>query len=151
MINYRPKIGSFHILLCVIIGIVLAVFYVWTIAGSIKMLVKKEGKKGYLIIIILLGLVLLVMGTDSTLPYCKDLGTGSRSVTAGSYLTVRDNLYFLDDTGDEVVLKIPADIADDLRERESYEYDAENNLLKHYDPVTVVYYPNSKVIVSISE
>ena len=30
-----------------------------------------------------------------------------------------------------------------------YEYDQENNLLIYYEPVTITYYPNSKVLLEI--
>ncbi len=67
-----------------------------------------------------------------------------------SYLVVVDHLYFLDDEGNEVTLTITKDTANELRANENYEYDSENNLLKYYDKMTVTYFPESNVIVSIS-
>ena len=85
---------------------------------------------------------------DSTFPYYKDLIGGSKTVTTDSYLVVWDNLYFLEDDGNEIKLTIPTDKASEFRAKENYEYDFENNLLKYYDKITVTYFPNSKVIIS---
>lgn len=71
-------------------------------------------------------------------------------MTTDSYLVVRDYLHFLDNEGNEVRLTIPEDTASELRAKENYEYDYENNLLKYYDKITVTYFPESKVIISIS-
>ena len=113
------------------------------------MLIKKEGKKGYIITVLILTFLLFVMGADSTLPYYRDILRGSKSVTMSSYLVIRENLSFLDDEGNGVTIKIPEDKAYELREKEAYEYDQENNLLKHQDSVTITYYPNSKVLLKI--
>jgi len=149
MINYKPKIGAYHVWLCTVIGLMIIVFCAWSIVNSVKILTAGERKRGYIIIVLVLTSMLLVMGADSTLPYCKDLMENSKSITANSYLVIRDHLSFQDDEGKNVTIQIPADKADELRAKENYGYDQENNLLKHYDSVTVTYYPNSKVLLEI--
>lgn len=71
-------------------------------------------------------------------------------MTTDSFLVVFDELYFLDNNGDKVNLTIPGDTADELWAKENYEYDHENNLLKYYDKMTAVYFPESGVIISVS-
>ena len=149
IINYNPKMGKYHVWLCSFIGLMIIVFCIWSAINSFRMLIKKESPKGYIIIVLILTFLLFVMGADSTLPYYKDILGGSQTVTMSSYLVIRENLSFLDDKGNGVTIKIPEDKAYELREKEAYEYDQENNLLKHQDYVTITYYPNSKVLLEI--
>ncbi len=149
MINYKPKIGAYHVWMCTVIGLMIIVFCAWSIISSVKILMAGGRKRGYIISVIVLASLLLVMGVDSTLPYCKDLMENSRSITVDSYLVIRDHLSFQDDAGKNVTIQIPADKADELRAKENYEYDQKNNLLKYYDSVTITYYPNSKVLLEI--
>ena len=94
-------------------------------------------------------ILLSILGTTSTFPYCKDFFEGSKTITTGSYLVVIDKLYFLDENN-KVSLTIPTEKAKEFRSNENYEYDSVNNLLKYYDPITVTYYPNSGTIVELS-
>lgn len=149
VVNYRLKIGTYHVWLCSAVGAAAVVFSVWAIILCAGLLIRKKGKKGYNICVLVLALFLLLMGADSTLPYCRDLIGGKTTVKTNSYLVVRDKLYFLDDNGSEVALVIPKETADELRSKENYEYDSENNLLRYYKSMTVTYYPNSGVITEL--
>lgn len=149
VVNYKPKIGTYHIWLCSAVGAAVVIFSVWAIILCAGLLKRKEGKKGYNICVLVLALFLLLMGADSTLPYCKDIIGGKTTVKTNSYLVVRDKLYFLDDNGSEVTLIVPKETADELRSKENYEYDSVNNLLRYYDPMTVTYYSNSGVIIDL--
>ncbi len=42
VINYKPKVGSYHIFLCAAFGILLVLFSVWAIINCIIILRKKE-------------------------------------------------------------------------------------------------------------
>ena len=149
MINYHPKTGAYHVWLCAGIGLLILVFCIWSVIADIRILIAGEGTKGYMITVLALSVLLLVMGGDSTLPYIKDLAGDNRTVTTNRYLVIRDALSFQDNEGNEVTIQIPADKAYELRTRENYEYDQENNLLIYYEPVTITYYPNSKVLLEI--
>ena len=149
VLNYEPKIGRYHIRICSILGVLLTLFTIWGAALCIRYIkMKKQAKSAAVMMIIFI--LMCLMWTHTVLPYYKDLAGSSKTVTTNSYLVVHDNLYFLDDEGNEVKLIIPDDTADELRPKENYEYDSENNLLKYYSEMTVTYYPESKVIISIS-
>lgn len=149
VVNYKPKIGEYHIWLCSALGVLLALFTVWTVVWCIRSLKKGEGSKTMLVLLIVLALLMGIMWTYIAVPYYKDFIGGSRTVTTDSYLVVRDYLHFLDNEGNEVRLTIPEDTASELWAKENYEYDYENNLLKYYDKITVTYFPESKVIIGI--
>ena len=149
VINYKPKIGSYHIYLCTIFGIVLVLFSVWSIVNCIIIFRKKE-KRNFAVILLIITIFLFMTGTYSTLPYCKDFFKGSKTITTYDYLVVIDKLYFLDDDNNEVSLVIPTEKANEFRSNENYEYDSENNLLKYYNSITVTYYPNSGTIINLS-
>ncbi len=148
VLNYKPKIGEYHVWLCSVLEVLLAVFTVWTVVLCIRVLIKKAGGKKYAIAVMMLTIIMGVMWTLTSLPYCKDFIGGSKTVTTDSYLVVIDELQFLDE-GNRVELMIPEDTAEKLRAKENYEYDFENNLLKYYDKITVTYFPESKVVISI--
>lgn len=150
IINYKPKIGAHHIWLCSAFGVVLVLFSVWAIIYCVGLLIKKEGKKGLNIALLLLTVLLLITGVHSSLPFCKDFIGGRNTVTTDNYLAINDKLYFLDDKGNKITLTIPNDTASEFRSKENYEYDYVNNLLKYYDTITVTYYPNSGVIIDLS-
>ena len=147
VVNYTPKIGAFHITLCTVFGIILIIYSIWAIAKCISMLIKKEGRKGVIIILLILTVLLAVMGVSSVIPYGIDFLGESKTVTTDEYLVVKDHLYFRDNDGNDVTLVIPEDMAREFRSKENYEYDQEKNLLKYYDEITVTYYPNSKVLI----
>ena len=149
VVNYKPKVGSYHIYLCTIFGILLVLFSVWEIVNCVIILRKKK-RKNPVIILLILTILLPILGTTSTFPYCKDFFEGSKTITTDSYLVVNDKLYFLDENNNEVSLTIPTEKAKEFRSNENYEYDSVNNLLKYYDPITVTYYPNSGTIVELS-
>lgn len=151
VVNFKPKIGEYHIRLCSALGVLLALFTVWTVVWCIRSLKKGEGSKTMLVLLIALALLMGITWTyTAALHYYKDFIGGSRTVTTDSYLVVHDNLHFLDNEGNEVRLTIPKDTASELWAKENYEYDYENNLLKYYDKITVTYFPESKVIISVS-
>lgn len=147
VINYTPKIGAFHITLCTVFGIILIIYSIWAVVKCISMLIKKEGKNGFIIVLLILTVFLAVMGVPSVIPYGIDFLGESKTVTTDEYLVVRDYLYFRDDDGNDVALLIPEDMAKEFRSKENYEYDPEKNLLKYHDKITVTYYPNSKVLI----
>lgn len=150
VVNHKPKVGGYHIWLCSAIGAVFAAFTVWAVITCVKQLKNGGAGRGLtaaaMVIVALMG----IMWTYMTVPYYKDLIGGSTTVTTDSFLVVFDELYFLDNNGDKVSLTIPADTAEELRAMENYEYDHENNLLKYYDKMTAVYFPESGVIISVS-
>ncbi len=149
VVNYKPKVGSYHIYLCTIFGILLVLFSVWAIVNCVIILRKKE-RKNPVIILLILTILLSILGTTSTFPYFEDCFEGSKTITTNSYLVVNDKLYFLDENNNEVSLAIPTEKAKEFRSNENYEYDSVNNLLKYYNPITVTYYPNSGTIVELS-
>ena len=148
IINFKPKTGTYHIWICSALGALMVLFSVWVSILCIRMLKGKKRKKGYNITLLILSVALMVMGTDSAFPYCKDFIVGSKTVTTDKYLIIKDDLHFLDENGNEVEIKIPDETAKIFRSKENYEYDSENNLLCYYDSITITYFPNSKVIVS---
>ncbi len=150
VLNYKPKIGEYHIWLCTILGVLLALFTIWGVAWCIRQLQKKCSAPKITIPLMIITILMGIMWTRTALPYYKDLAGSSKTVMTDSYLVVVDHLYFLDDEGNEVTLTITKDTANELKAKENYEYDSENNLLKYYDKMTVTYFPESKVIVSIS-
>lgn len=150
VVNYKPKIGEWHIWLCSGLGVLLAVLTVSVVVWGVKQLKKGRGSKKITIVIIVLAVLMGIMWTFTSLPYYKDFMGGSKTVTTDSWLVVIDRLYFLDNEGNTVNLTIPTDTANEYREKENYEYDYDNNLLKYYDKITVTYFPESKVIISTS-
>ena len=150
VINYKPKIGTYHIWLCSAIGVAIVIFSIWAIIFCVGLLKRKEGKKGLNIVLLMLTVLLLILGVESTLPYCKDVIGEKTTVKTNSYLAINNKLYFLDGSGNEVTLNIPSETASEFRSHENYEYDYENNLLKYYNSITVTYYPNSGVITDLS-
>ena len=148
VVNFKPKVGSYHIYLCTIFGILLVLFSVWAIVNCVIILRKKE--KNPVIILLILTILLSILGTTSTFPYFEDCFVGSKMITTNSYLVVNDKLYFLDENNNEVSLTIPTKKAKEFRSNENYEYDFVNNLFKYYNPITVTYYPNSGTIVELS-
>lgn len=150
VINYKPKIGTYHIWLCSAIGVAIVIFSIWAIILCVGLLKRKEGRIGLNIVLLILTVLLLILGVDCTLPFCKDFIGGRNTVTTDSYLAINDKLYFLDDKGNKITLTIPNDTASEFRSKENYEYDYVNNLLKYYDAITVTYYPNSGVIIDLS-
>ena len=150
VVNYKPKIGEWHLWLCSGLGVLLAVLTVSVVVWGVKQLKKGRGSKKITITITVLAILMGIMWTFTSLPYYKDFIGGSKTVTTDSWLVVIDRLYFLDDEGDTVILTIPTDTAKEFRAKENYEYDYDNNLLKYYDKITVTYFPESKVIISTS-
>lgn len=149
VVNYKPKVGSHHVYLCTIFGILLVLFSAWAIVNCVIILRKKE-RKNPVIILLILTILLSILGTTSTFPYFEDCFEGSKTITTNSYLVVIDKLYFLDENNNEVSLTIPTEKAKEFRSNENYEYDPVNNLLKYYNSITVIYYPNSGTIVDLS-
>ena len=147
VINYTPKTGAFHIILCTVFGVILIVYSIWAVVKCISMLINKEGRKGFVIALLILTVLLAAMGVTSVIPYGIDFLGESKTVTTDEYLVVRDHLYFRDNDGNDVTLVIPEDMANEFRSKENYEYDPEKNLLKYHDDITVTYYPNSKVLI----
>ena len=148
VVNYKPKIGFHHIWICSALGVLLTVFSVWGVVQCVNLLKKNTDNKKITAFFLVFVVLVFALWIDSTFPYYKDLIGGSKTVTTDSYLVVWDNLYFLEDDGNEIKLTIPTDKASEFRAKENYEYDFENNLLKYYDKITVTYFPNSKVIIS---
>ena len=146
--NYKPKIGFHHIWICSALGVLLTVFSVWGVVQCVTLLKKSTDNKKLTAIVLVVVVLVFALWIGTAFPYCKDLIGGSKTVTTDSYLVVLDNLYFLNDDGDEIKLTIPTDTASEFRAKDNYEYDFENNLLKYYDKITVTYFPNSKVIIS---
>ncbi|MBQ3162856.1 MAG: hypothetical protein IJC04_12135 [Oscillospiraceae bacterium] len=150
VLNYQPKIGEYHILICSILGILIVLFTILGLVWCIKDLKNKNSNRKITISVMLITALMGVMWSHTALPYLKDLIGGSKTVTTDSYLVVIDTLYFLDDEGNDVNLTIPAVSANELKSKDNYEYDYENNLLKYYDKMSIDYFPESKVINSIS-
>lgn len=150
VLNYQPKIGKYHILICSILGILIVLFAILGIVWCVKDLKNQNSNKKLTIGVMLITILMGVMWSHTAIPYLKDLMGGSKTVTTDSYLVVIDTLFFLDDEGNDVNLTIPAASADELKSKDNYEYDYENNLLKYYDKMSVDYFPESKVIISIS-
>lgn len=148
VLNYKPKTGGYHIWICSFLGIIVMLFTVWVVVVCVRLLKRGEGSKKLTAALMVISVLMGVMWTYTSLPYCKDLLGGSKTVTTDSYLVVYDDLYFLDNEGNKAELTIPEDTAREFRAKENYEYDFENNLLKYYDKITVTYYPESKVIIS---
>lgn len=148
--NYKPKIGEWHIWLCSGLGVLLAVITVSVVVWGVEQLRKGRGSKKITIAVTALAVLIGIMWTDISIPYYKDIIGGSKTITTDSWLVVIDKLYFLDDEGNTVNLTIPTDTAKEYREKESYEYDHDNNLLKYHDQITVTYFPESKIIISTS-
>lgn len=147
VLNYKPKVGAYHIWICSILGILLIIFSMWAFVKGVGLL-KREEKKGVTITVLIIITLMFAMWTNQTIPYYKDFVGGSRTITTDSYLVVHDKLYFIDNDGIEMQLIIPKDTAEEFRAKENYEYDYKKNLLKYYDKITLTYYPNSKVIIS---
>ena len=97
VVNYKPKIGEYHVWICSALGVLLALFTVWTVVWCIRSLKKGGGSKTMLVLLIVLALLMGIMWTYISVPYYKDFIGGSRTVTVDSYLEVHDSLYFLDD------------------------------------------------------
>ena len=150
VLNYNPKIGEYHIWLCSILGVLLAIFTVFIIIWCIKLLKRNEPSKRIIICIVMLAIFTGAMWTHTVWPYYKDIIGGSKIVITDSYLVASDKLYFLDDGGNEVDLPISEDISNELWARENYEYIVETNLIKYYDKIAITYFPESRVIISIS-
>ena len=147
VLNYTPKIGAFHLAICTAFGLVLVIFSIFAAVKCISMLIKKNGKRGINIILLILVVLLAASGIPSIIPYGIDFFGESKTVSTDEYLVVRDHLYFRDNEGNDIYLVIPDDMAKEFRSKENYEYDHEKNLLKYYEPITITYYPNSKVII----
>ena len=147
IINYKPKIGVRHVWICSAIEAAAVIFSVWAVMVCVGALRRKTVRKRISVCWLIATISMMTLVTISALPYFKDLWCGTRTVTTDSYLAVRDNLYFRDNDGKEVVLKIPEGTAEEYRSRENSGFDPENGLLKHDDTVTVTYFPNSGVIV----
>ena len=45
VINYKPKVGSYHIYLCIAFGILLVLFSIWAVVNCIIFLIKKKERK----------------------------------------------------------------------------------------------------------
>ena len=146
--NYKPKIGEWHLWLCIGLDILLILLTAAVVLWGVKQL-KKGGKK-IAVAVMVLAVLMGIMWTYISIPYYKDLIGGNKTITTDSWLVVMDRLYFLDDEGDTVILTVPSDTAKEFREKENYEYDYENNLLKYYDKITITYFPKSGIIVSTS-
>lgn len=149
IINYKPKIGVIHVWLCSAFGVVLVAFSIWAIVVCSVMLKKKEGKKGPNIALILLMLITLTMGVSVSSRYCKDLINGSTTITTNKYMAVMDVLYFQKEDGAKERLLVLKKTASELMPKDNDEFDSESNLFIHQDPISVTYYPNSKIIVKI--
>jgi len=149
VLNHNPKIGEYHIWLCSILGVLLVIFTVFIIIWCIKLLKGNDASKRIIICIVMLAALTGVMWTHTVWPYYKDIMGGSKIVITDSYLVASDKLYFLDDSGNEVYLPVSEDISNELRNRENYEYIVETNLIKYYDKITITYFPESRVIISI--
>lgn len=147
--NYKPKMGEWHLWLCIGLDILLILITAAVVVWSVKKL-KKGGSKKIAVSVMVLAVLIGTMWTYISIPYYKDFIGGSKTVTTDSWLVVIEKLYFLDDKGGTVTLTIPSDTAKVFREKESYEYDQENNLLKYYDKITITYFPESKVIINAS-
>lgn len=150
VVNYKPKVGEYHIWLCSALGVLLAVYTAWVVAVCVRLLKDGGAGRGLTVAVMTLAVLMGIMWTYTAIPYYKDIIGGSTTVTTDSFLVVFDELYFLDNNGDKVNLTIPGDTADELWAKENYEYDHENNLLKYYDKMTAVYFPESGVIISVS-
>lgn len=150
VVNYKPKVGEYHIWLCSALGVLLLLFTVWAVAVCVKLLKDGGVGRGLTVTVMTLAILMGIMWTYTAIPYYRDIIGGSTTVTTDSFLVVFDELYFLDNNGDKVNLTIPGDTADELWAKENYEYDHENNLLKYYDKMTAVYFPESGVIISVS-
>lgn len=150
VVNYKPKVGEYHIWLCSALGVLLLLFTVWAVAVCVKLLKDGGVGRGLTVAVMTLAILMGIMWTYTAIPYYRDIIGGSTTVTTDSFLVVFDELYFLDNNGDKVNLTIPGDTADELWAKENYEYDHENNLLKYYDKMTAVYFPESGVIISVS-
>lgn len=148
VLNYKPKIGSYHIWICSALGLLLTVFSVWGVVQCVTVLKKGTDNKKLTAFLLVFVVFVFALWIHTAIPYYKDLIGGSKTVTTDSYLVVMDKLYFLDDNGDKMTLIIQADTAKEFRAKENYEYDYENNLLKYYDKITLTYFPNSGVIIS---
>ncbi|MDE7281860.1 MAG: hypothetical protein K2N36_09010 [Ruminiclostridium sp.] len=150
VVNYKPKIGEWHLWLCSGLGVLPAVLTVSVVVWGVKQLIKGRGSKKITVTVTVLAVLMGIMWTYISIPYYKDIIGGSKTVTTDSWLVVIDKLYFLDDKGGKVALTIPSDTAKEFREKENYEYDKENNLLKYYDKITITYFPESGVIINAS-
>ncbi|MBQ5417919.1 MAG: hypothetical protein IIU25_02780 [Oscillospiraceae bacterium] len=49
VVNYRLKIGTYHVWLCSAVGAAAVVFSVWAIILCAGLLIRKKGKKGYIV------------------------------------------------------------------------------------------------------
>lgn len=146
--RYQPKVGAYHLYLCSAFGVLLAVFCVFAAVMTILDMKKKERNLGIDIGILILTAFLLWLGVTCALPYWKDVIGGSRQVTTDRYLVSRDKLTFFDE-GFEVTMKIPGDKAEEYRSGKALEYDNVHNVMIYEEPVSVSYYPESKVLISL--
>ncbi len=149
VLKYNPKIGEYHVWLCLVLGVLYAFVTVFIIVWGIKRLIRNKSGKRIIIGVIILAAFAGVMWTHTVWPYYKDVIGGSKKVITDSYLVASDKIYFLDNAGKEVYLPISEDISRELKNRESYEYNVKTNLIRYYRDITIVYYPESRVIISI--
>ena len=70
-------------------------------------------------------------------------------MTTNRYLVIDEDLYFQDNDGNKDSLRIRKTTVSELLPKDNDEFDSENNLFIHQDPISVTYYPNSKIIVKI--
>lgn len=140
------KVGAYHIWLCAGLSVLAMLAVTGMIVWCIRMLRIDKPTWKFTAAVMVLTILLGAMWFPDSVSFFRDIASGSRTVTTDSYLVASKHLYFLDEDGAEVTLRLPEETAAAFRNNENYAYDAELNQLRYYRPISVTYYPNSGII-----
>ena len=80
VLNYKPKIGEYHIWLCTILGVLLALTTILGIIWCIQQFRKDRCAPKLTIVLLVLVILMGGMWTRVALPYYKDLAGNSKTV-----------------------------------------------------------------------
>ena len=150
ILHYSGKVGTYHVWICSIIGVLLVLFAIYGIVQCIK-IVKSKTAHAYLAIIVSIMIVIYsVVMTLTILPYYKDLFAEAKTVTTDYYCIMNNHLYFYDSDKELEIINISTKTADELSKIESYGSTSEYSVSKHNENITIKYHPNSKVTISVT-
>lgn len=74
VVNYKPKIGEYHIWFCSALGVLLVLFTVWAVAVCVKLLKDGGVGRGLTVTVMTLAVLMGIMWTYTAIPYYKDIG-----------------------------------------------------------------------------
>ncbi len=78
VLNYKPKIGEYHIWLCTILGVLLALFTVLGVVWCVRQLKKKCSAPKITIPLMIITILMGIMWTRTVLPYIKTLQAAAK-------------------------------------------------------------------------